>query len=1625
MPVLGVTKHRDQRRHSKRPNFTTGENHFAQVETMMFNASAPLPPLATPKHGVQRSNSKVKKELLKLVSYQTKANKPAHHSSQPTTMAVDTSSARSFLVKTGMMSLHRKKNSTDSTISLDSKADSGKQQKTDNDAKKHSLIGDGRPADDGPTTLTLKGITEGVELSMSPVVEESTKFNVVFEGLPDYRTNPNINESLIDPEFLEKAFGISMEPEEDHSLFAPAASDSTAESTTRQSSKDSFFADVPVRMGSDAKDMRPRIQVSIPERKTSTSASARAGRQYGNGTPGSISPPSTTTQQHRFNGARLSIISPLSVVEMPKPRRPFSAMSLEGMEIPASKNDKHHNNNNNNNNEALSKSIRSASSDDASERDGKSSSANASPRSSMSSMASDTMLVVKVVKRQEDGKAANPSTSRSPKTAYAQHHLQTPSPSQGPKAARSVASLQEPSSPPKVLHTKDSTTSLSSGSTATRLNKNKPLPPEPGIVNIAPLNVASSSSPSRSSSMTARQRAPAPLRVQEPCGGGNMNMNISRRSSRASTLRSKYTPKDLDALDDAFQRNMPLKGSVGTPYSSTSTPTLSQVELALESQLDTIAEVSPHNSTIIPHVRDPLQISRGPMRMEPSRKAPAPPAVAMSPSRESRKDTNLSIRTISPSPDRYESPRQRNKRAASGNHVVNQLRAAGSMAEPANKRTSMAIMKSNNKANRILGNDVLVAPYPLERKESMDSWSSLSPHMHTTCSSPTMSFETHTPESELSAADAQTEEIRQRLKLLSPKDDAIEIFQQFHEENAASRLTYRLPFAVLRKDEIPENSYNGNPQNCPSHEHNRKPQAFIAELEASVYVPPVPPAPVELEDTSTQTPVLANFNERSIPEEQEIEFVAIPPTPGPLPETRSIEKDAQETEKLGAENILKPTRSVRARSLASLAMSEIPDLYAELPGSTSMRPSMTPEEVEQLISADAAERVLLRILMSLGNLGDLFSAATVSRGFYRTFKKNELSLLKNSLWHMSPAAWELREMTVPRSGSKLYAPSQYLKDYTRDLLAMVELKSMMLEHCKSFLRAETIRGLAGETDQSAIIDDAFWRVWTFCRLFGCGTGREDDVVGQMDWLRGGALARQSTDTRTMALNDSVSMNSVLINPPAGFGWGNSERGLSAEMLYDMTEIWTCLGVLVRGYQGRRKEAREYGVFDNANVAVGDVDKENAVLEEWTSYLLTLSPGTVLQVKSPTTPTQSTFNHARSHGYTKWTPPIDGTSRSTFLKEAVSRVYEEKIIAMQDNQSPTSTHSSDTSLSQASKTGATSTTIAVTSPASPNAASKQRTALLAAEMKAKKQDPSYSLIPTCEERPMSKYPQVLARLDSPSRPPPLLTNSSSASAATTYTFSSQPLRPSTPLSQQFHSKLPKNLNLANKFLRLQTKVQDKTYWKASKTANHATSTTSPISPPQSALSSTERLPFSAASNERLPFSTISTSSLPFSNTTTYSIPGSIPVNIPHPIGLQQIQVPTGPQVVDPIDISLNNLLVMGYPEWEAKKALAESDSGNSVDFDAAVQILERWGIRREIYRPPVESVESFGSSGGSAGNGNGTSGGRVREVVSAFESGRDKGSRREKEREKEVSKERREKRKVDKERGLGLRLARMG
>ena len=866
---------------------------------------------------------------------------------------------------------------------------------------------------------------------------------------------------------------------------------------------------------------------------------------------------------------------------------------------------------------------------------------------------------------------------------------------------------------PKALKVNRSNTSLAP-------NTNKPLPPAPGMEEVAPLKLPGQ--PYSRGSMQHKRNAPTPLTISR-CS--TVDANTTRALSRMSSLRSKYTPADLDALDAAFVSSSPR------PLLLNKQTSLEQAELELEAHLGTIEEDEAAHS--MPLMHEPLQISRGPGQMVPSRQAPPPPSSSASSIKLS--DGSISSRS-----------RLRKKPSI---HVALQIKgdSAGKDGGDSRKRTS-APFGSSLKAHRILGKP---EPYdyatPMRRDASSESnWSSSeSPEAsYAATSSPEMLPRdlSGTPETDVSSIpDYAFEEVKARLDLLSPKNDAHSYISCFADERAK----------------------------------------FEAEAEGQ-----------HAHDAQVEVPIQFEDSDEGLEQ----------PRRG-----RTFQDDA--------------------RSLASIAISEIQNLYAELPPPMPTPPQVLREfqardaqEAENMISADAAEQVLLRILQNLDNLQDLFATATVSRGFYRTFKRHELPLMKNALYGMSPAAWELREMCAPAGGSETgdisptlgyivgYSPTLYLQHYMRDMYTMIALKSMILIHCESFLRTDTISALAGgETERATQIDDAFWRVWTFCQIFGCGSGREDDIAAQMDWLRGGVQAKYQSRSVSNAETSS-------------FGRGNV-GGLSAEELYDMTEIWNCLGVLVRGFQGKRKEAREFGVFDNSEVAPGDIAGEDSVLEEWTYHLLTLAPPTVLDVTSPTSPTAATFAHARSKGYTTWAPPT--TSRATFLKEAVSRIYEEKIAEGRPGSAPINSNATITAPETDSVLNADDPSVNET------VAARWRCARHAAEIRAKRNDPAFAALPTSEERPMSEYPNDLARLNSTATSPP-------------------PPMPS-------HRALASEMD----------------------TAKHMVSA---------------------------------------------------------------LVVPAGPQVRDPVDVAVDRLVAMGFDAAKAKRALADTDTGNSVDFESALEYLVR-------------------------------------------------------------------------------------
>ncbi|KAI4695395.1 uncharacterized protein J4E84_002021 [Alternaria hordeiaustralica] len=323
------------------------------------------------------------------------------------------------------------------------------------------------------------------------------------------------------------------------------------------------------------------------------------------------------------------------------------------------------------------------------------------------------------------------------------------------------------------------------------------------------------------------------------------------------------------------------------------------------------------------------------------------------------------------------------------------------------------------------------------------------------------------------------------------------------------------------------------------------------------------------------------------------------------------------------------------------------------------------------ITSDGAEKVILNIFQHLDHFNDLFAAASINRGFYRVFKRHELDLIKSTLQKMSPPAWEFREIAFPGHELLLaadlettrpaeeYTPTSYLKLQKRDIQVIRTIKLEIMEKCQSFVRPEISAALMSACPaESARVDDALWRIWTFCKLFGSGKGREEDIVAQMDWLNGGMLVHQATCTFSMMSTDL--MSDTLVGAPECFGQGN-EGGLTAEQLFDMMELWTCLSVLLQNFEGRTVQARQAGIYDNTDIRGGDIDGEEMMLDEWIYHLLTFGLDTVLKLTGPFHPSDpKAFVIAAENGWVNWKPPVLDGTRQYFLKEAARRVYEDKI-----------------------------------------------------------------------------------------------------------------------------------------------------------------------------------------------------------------------------------------------------------------------------------------------------------------------------------------------------------------------------
>ncbi|EEH09303.1 F-box domain-containing protein [Histoplasma capsulatum G186AR] len=636
--------------------------------------------------------------------------------------------------------------------------------------------------------------------------------------------------------------------------------------------------------------------------------------------------------------------------------------------------------------------------------------------------------------------------------------------------------------------------------------------------------------------------------------------------------------------------------------------------------------------------------------------------------------------------------------------------------------------------------------------------------------------------------------------------------------------------------------------------------------------------------------------------------------------------------------------------------------------------------------SEIAKSVIYQIMQKIDNLEDLFNLSVINKAFYSVFREHSLTLIKDTLFRMSPAAWELREICPPweTEGDETgdidmpvpeYTPNLYINHYTRDLYTMVALKSLILVRCESFLRPDTARALAGLDETRCLeVDEAFWRVWTFCKLFGCGKGREDDITAQVDWLSGGRLAEEENRGTNILMQYPAGVHSVLFNAPSAFSKGN-HGGLSSTELYDMMEIWTCLGVLLQVFHGKCKVARHFGVFDGLKVTSGDVVKEESLIESWTQYLLTLGPSAILTLTSinPDAPIETLFSRAQANGWTKWKAPdsSNGGAPRLFLKEAVSQVYESRLASMQTpvssrtpkpnsppphSPSPITRHRGHSREISSSSSGSLSPQFS-----NPN---RRRQAGFAAELRRKRKesygsDMSVSADITSavtdfkEERPISHFSTVIENLDRSNRK------------------CHRDLSPAPPLPTTIPSPINTTLQMTQ---RITSSTQNFTAsTDAILTKKSLLGPVPTSAPPVPTVTLESPTPPSGA--EITPAlssrSTFHSSSAPKQHQRTFSTPETAAEE-----KISRGRYSASSYVLDPVDIAMHKMVKeLGFNEDAAKWALKCTDTGESLDVAAAINLLLKGGghvdplAMSATVTPGTGYMNSSSSVGGGIGDGN--------------------------------------------------------
>jgi hypothetical protein len=277
--------------------------------------------------------------------------------------------------------------------------------------------------------------------------------------------------------------------------------------------------------------------------------------------------------------------------------------------------------------------------------------------------------------------------------------------------------------------------------------------------------------------------------------------------------------------------------------------------------------------------------------------------------------------------------------------------------------------------------------------------------------------------------------------------------------------------------------------------------------------------------------------------------------------------------------------------------------------------------------AGPADRIIYEIISHIKRIPDFIAASQVNTAFYGVFCDRGVELIKKIILDTSPAAWEYMETAYVTPEH----PSSYLRNYRQGLSCLSAVKKALFLRGESTLKPDTMDGLMGVSyEKEQKVEAALWRIWTFCELFGCESGRENDSQSQMAWLHDGAEAR-------------------IADRPSSFGVGNG-KGLSVPELLLMAELWNALSTLLQQSFRLLSEDDRYSLFAQTDAQY----PEELYLLEWVSYVMTfgLAPISILASGS--------LEEAQNLGFANWSPPREFGTRQAFLKNAVASTYRRRL-----------------------------------------------------------------------------------------------------------------------------------------------------------------------------------------------------------------------------------------------------------------------------------------------------------------------------------------------------------------------------